>query len=237
MNVRKSDTVGSIVTRNIQAAEIFNDYNIDFCFHGDQTLEAACVEANVSIVNIIEELWELEPMNKTLPDFGGMRMDALTTYIVSTHHKYTEKQLVFIKNNIERLMREHVGSDPALTSIQKAFDELSVHLTIHMKQEEFIVFPYIRKMVKKGSTTSSMFQSVENPISNMIDDHNNEGKSLRRLDDLTHHYKVPSNGDYIYKVTYSAMKELEEDLRIHMHLENNILFPKAIHFEMALRNN
>lgn len=235
MNAKKTDTVACIVTKDLRAAEIFNNYSIDFCFHGRRTVEDLCIEKKISIADIMEELWELDTNNSTSPDFTQMEIDRLTTYIMSTHHKYTEKKLVFIRNCLDRLIREHGTRHPALALLQKTFDDLSVRLFLHMNQEEFIVFPYIKKMVRKRNASSPIFQTVETPITNMMRDHRQEGISFKRIDDLTLHYTIPKNGDYSYKVTYSALKELEEDLRIHIHLENNILFPKAIDFEKQLK--
>ena len=104
-----------------------------------------------------------------------------------------------------------------------------------MKQE-FMIFPYIKTMIKKRSSNSRMFKSIQDPIMAMKDDHDNEEKGFDILFDLTHNYRIPRKGYYVFKATYTAMKDLEEDLKIHMHLENNILFPKAINFELDLKH-
>lgn len=236
MIINKSDTVASIVTRNLQSAAIFNIYRIDFCCRGGRTLEDACVEESVSLGEILDVLWELDTKNNPLPDFGIMRIDMLADYIRRNHHKYTERKLVFIRNNIDRLIRDYESSHQELSQIQKIFDDLSIDLRIHMKQEEFMIFPYIKTMIKKRSTNSKLFKTIQDPILAMKDDHDNEEKGFDVLSDLTHNYSIPREGYYAFRATYAAMKDLDEDLKIHMHLENNILFPKAIKFELELKH-
>ena len=237
MNVKKSDTIGSIVTSNLHAATIFNYYGIDFYSHGDRTLEHACIGGNVSIESLFEDLWQMRAPVGNNPNFDRMGMTELSTYILRTHHRYTEKMLVFIKHTMDRLAGHYEEEHPNLPLIKKEFQELSVYLTVHMNHEEFIIFPYIQKMAQHKINNASVFQIIERPISAMREDHDKEVQSLITLADLTNHYAIPNNGGYPFQVTYSAMKELEEDLKIHMHLENNILFPKAIDFAHQMKNN
>jgi regulator of cell morphogenesis and NO signaling len=237
MIISKGDTVASIVTRNLQSAAVFNSYEIDFCCRGGRTLEDACIEGNVSLGEILDVLWGLDTKNNPVPDFGIMRIDMLAEYIKRIHHSYTERKLIFIKNNLDRLVRDHQSSNPELPQIQKVFEDLSMDLRIHMKQEEFMIFPYIKTMIKKRSIRSKLFKTIQDPIIAMKDDHDNEEKGFDVLSDLTHNYSIPNRGYYAFKATYAAMKDLEEDLKIHMHLENNILFPKAINLEVELKHN
>ncbi|HEU5146197.1 MAG TPA: DUF542 domain-containing protein [Chryseosolibacter sp.] len=235
MHVSKWDTVESIVTRNLKAAEIFNDYGIDFSYHGARTLERACIEGHIFVEELLEELSELKDLDKSVPDFGRMTIDALANYIQSTHHKYTDKKLVLIKNNIERLLRENNTNYFQLIKLKHTFEHLSTNLTIHMQQEEFLLFPYIKKMAKKGTLDTHIFRSIQEPIMAMQNDHDDERKGFKTLLDITHHYATPASGDLAYKTTYAAIKELEHDMRIHMHLENNVLFPREIHLENELK--
>lgn len=237
MNINKSDTIGLIVTNNHNAASIFNFYGIDFYSQGNRTLEDACIHNNIAMSSIIEDLWELRDQSGNVPDFAKMNMIELSTYILRTHHKFTEKKLVFIRNTMHRLIG-HYGEDHSnLAQVRKTFEDLSVYLTVHMKHEEFIVFPFIQKMVKAKRMNLSTFQTIERPISSMKDDHDHEVMTLKTLAELTDNFAVPAKADYTLKMTYNAMKELVEDLKIHMHLENNILFPKAIDFVSNINKN
>jgi len=236
MLINKLDTVASIVTWNLQCAAIFNSYGIDFCCRGGRTLEEACIEESVSLGEILDVLWELDTKRNPLPNFGIMRIDMLADYIKRNHHTYTEKKLIFIRNNIDRLIREHQSIHHQLGQIKEVFEDLSTDLRIHMNQEEFMIFPYIKAMVKKRNINSKLFKSIRDPIVAMQDDHDTEEKGFNILSHLTNNYTIPRRSYYAFKTTYTAMKALEEDLKIHMHLENNILFPKAINFELALKH-
>jgi regulator of cell morphogenesis and NO signaling len=236
MNIRKTDTVGSIVTQNIQAASVFNSYGIDYYAHGQRTLEEACIKENVPIVNLFEELWELDRPD-TEYEFAKMDMIRLSTYILRNHHKFAEKKVTFIKHSLTNLVSVFGEKLPYLLRIKKEFDELSLYLTVHMKHEEFIVFPYIQKMVRNSGHNLNTLQTIQRPISSMKEDHDHEVIALKKIRELTNNYQAPKRSDYALIVTYRAMKELEEDLKIHMHLENNLLFPKAIKFAECVQKS
>lgn len=235
MIVNKFETVDSIVTRNLEAAKMFNAYGIEFCSGEKRTLENACIEQNVSLTILLEELSELKAEANAFPDFGSMKIDALAAYVESIHHRYTDRKVVFIRHSIERLLRQHPDHEDQLTRLKNAFEDLAIHLRIHMRQEEFLIFPYIKSMVKKRNTVSGIFRSIQEPLSAMQGDHDHEIQTFRLLNATL--VGTPQKNFYGYKLTYSAIKELEMDLKVHMHLENNILFPRAIDFETHLKSN
>ena len=235
MNVRKTDTVGFIVTQNTDAATVFNIYGIDYYVNGEMTLEDACIENNIPIVNVFEDLWVLQNP-ETEHNFAEMDIVRLSTYILRHHHKFTEKKVTFIKHSLSKLVGLFGEGYPDLLEIRKAFDALSLYLTVHMKHEEFIVFPYIHKLARDRGHRVNTFQAIERPISAMKEDHDYEVLALKKIGALTNNYRAPGKSDYAIAVTFAAMKELEEDLKMHMHLENNLLFPKAINFARSHRN-
>jgi regulator of cell morphogenesis and NO signaling len=236
MDVSKNDTVGLIAARNFQAASIFNYYGIDFYSKGERTLEHACIDHNVAMTIILDELSELKGTQSNL-DFQRMNLMDLSVYILRTHHKFTEKKVVFIKHTLDRLSREYGHGGVNINGIKKTFEDLSTYLTVHLKHEEFVIFPFIQKMVKTGSTKFFKLGALEHPIEAMKDDHQHEVSVLKKLAALTNNYAVPANADYALKITFGAMKELEDDLKIHMHLENNILFPKAINLANTINQH
>ncbi len=234
MIVNKFETVDRIVTRNIESAKVFSAYGIEF-FSGTQiTLENACVENNVSLASLLEELSDIGPGSES-PDFNTMKIDALASYVESIHHRYTDRKVVSIRHSIERLLRLHPDDEIYLMRLKNSFEDLAIHLRIHMRQEEFLIFPYIKSMVKKRMVGSKIFRSIREPLSAMEADHSHEIQTFKMLNASL------SDGSkknfYGYKLTYSAIKELEMDLKIHMHLENNVLFPRAIDFERHLKNS
>jgi regulator of cell morphogenesis and NO signaling len=226
MNITKSDKLGSIVVRNPLAAGIFNHYGIDYYSQGKRSLEDACLDEKVPVINVLEELAALTDVAENLPDFRDMNLRTLSSYILRTHHRFTERQLVFIKKSLGRLMWTPAQTNVNVSLLNKTFQELSVYLTVHMKHEEFIIFPNIRMLDKSGGRPIAS-QTVRNLIRSMVDDHCYEAVTMARLSALTNNYMAPPKTDYAVTMTYSALRELEEDLKMHMHLENNILFPKA----------
>ena len=202
-------------------------------------MQDACNDKKVAIDGLLRQLASLSDAKaEEIPDFGDMKLIPLTKYIEKTHHKFTSDKITFVKNSLSKLILAH-PSHQELIAIKQEFDSLSDHLTIHMKREELMVFPYIRNMARFGKTAigRAVFGYIENPIMDLVNDHESEAEKLRNLGDLTNHYDVPSDGCNTYETTYQAMKELEADLFVHMHLENNVLFPKAVAVEKIFRQN
>src|SRR5688500_15765552 len=165
MDIKIMETVGSIVTQNIATAKIFDRYGIDFCCGGSKTLIEACGEKNIVIDDLIKELASMtQNVNEQSQDFTAMRLDDLTHYIEDFHHKYTSESISFVKTNINKLILVHGINHPELNLIKRIFEDMSGHLTIHMKREELMLFPYIRKMVRVGKdgVGSTVFVAVEN---------------------------------------------------------------------------
>lgn len=240
MNIQTSDTVASIVTRNLRAAQILTNHGLDFCCGGQKSLQQACEDKNIALDRLLRQLASLsDTKTEETPDFIDMNLIPLTKYIEKTHHKFTSEKILFVKSNLPKLVLTHGTSHPELPGVKQIFDALSDHLTVHMKREELMVFPYIRNMTRFGKTAigSVAFGYIENPIMDLVSDHESESEKLKNLGGLTNNYEVPADGCQTYRTTYQAMRELETDLYIHMHLENNILFPKAVAVEKVYRQN
>jgi regulator of cell morphogenesis and NO signaling len=237
MHIDKNETIGAIVTRNTQAASIFSSNGINFYTRGERSLEHACLEDKAGMAIVMEELWDLKDSKNAITDFSNMDLTDLSIYILNKHHKFAERKITFIKHTLERIERECTLSSYKIELVKKAFDDLSMYLNVHMKHEEFIIFPFIQKMVKTGHTRFSTLTDLGGPIMAMKEDHRHEVDTLHRLATVTNNYSVPKYVDYGLKVTYGAMRELEEDLKIHMHLENNILFPRAITLAVSINQN
>lgn len=161
-----------------------------------------------------------------------MKPDELTRYIERVHHRYTEDAIEWIGANLVRLVTVHGNQHPELLQVQSVFGEMRGSLAVHMKKEEFMLFPYIRKMVVAGRQAGApVFGTVASPIAVMMHEHDDDGERLRQLSALTNHYTPPDDACNTFRATYGAIKELDEDLRVHIHLENNILFPAALELE------
>jgi regulator of cell morphogenesis and NO signaling len=234
----KTEKVGAVAARDARAAQIFSRYGIDYCCGGQKSLEEACADANVPVDKVRAELETLSKKRSDKPqeDFTAMSPDALTRYIEEVHHRYTEDAVEYIGNNMIRLVSVHGNQHPELLEVQKVFGDMRGSLVVHMKKEEFMLFPYIRKMVTAGKDTGApVFGTVASPIAVMMHEHDDDGERLRQLSTLTNGYTPPNDACNTYRATYAAMKELDEDLRVHIHLENNILFPAALELEKEIR--
>jgi len=236
MNISAADTVDRVVSKSVSAAKVLSKHGIDFCSEGGKTLRDACTEANISLRKLLREISQTEELRKNTPeDVSALNIDELTDYIETYHHHFTAENIVFIKTSLNRLVRLYGERYPELVKIRDTFEDMTSVLTVHMQHEEFIVFPYIRKMAKHGKRVkSSVYRSVKSPIKGMLHDHNKGTAYLKKLGELTHHYEVPPGEGNAFKVTYAAMRELEKDLQTHIAIENEILFPKALEMEIRL---
>lgn len=235
-----SDTlVGDVVKQNLKAAPIFHENNIDYCCGGRKSISAACDEARVEPEQLIAQLKELTgPVDPDTAYINNLGLDELADYIVRRHHSYVKENIPFLKASLEKICSVHGNHHPELFEIATLFNESAGELTMHMQKEEIMLFPYIRKMAnakRDGSPINgAVFGSVSNPIEMMMSEHDNEGRRFETIADLSKNYEIPEDACNTYRATLNQLKEFEDDLHRHIHLENNILFPKAIELEKEL---
>ncbi len=232
-------TIGEIVAEDYRTAQVFKNHRIDFCCNGNRSIVEACAEKKVELGKLIEEIELVQSGNSaSTTDFKSWPLDLLADYIEKTHHRYVEEKLPVLKQYLKKLCEVHGSNHPELFEIYDEFSASAGELAAHMKKEEFILFPYIRKMVKvkgsKAALTAPNFGTVKNPVQMMMDEHTTEGDRFEKISKLSNNYTPPADGCNTYKVTYALLSEFEEDLHLHIHLENNILFPKAIEMERML---
>lgn len=222
--------VGKIVANDFRAARVLGKYGIDFCCRGGTTLTDACLMQGVDAKMVAEELSSL-PTESGEFSFSEMSPDELIDYIELNHHAYIEKAIPFLKSYLAKLCQVHGERHPELIDIRAEFEEAADALTMHMKKEELILFPYIKAMnraLTDGFELSAPhFGHVINPITMMQHEHETEGDRFRRMEALTQNYTPPADGCQTYRVAFAMLQEFQDDLHIHIHLENNILFPAA----------
>lgn len=231
--------IGEIVAKDYRTAAVFETFGIDFCCNGRRSIEEACEQKQI---NASEIYTALEAITKTtdnnINDYKTWPLDVLATHIEKTHHTYVEGKIPVLLQYLDKINRVHGARHPELDEVYNLFSASAGELTMHMKKEELILFPYIKKMVssKKHSEALSTpgFGSVQNPIQNMMHEHDNEGERFRRIEEITNGYQPPKDACATYKVSFSLLKEFQDDLHLHIHLENNILFPKAALLEKEL---
>jgi regulator of cell morphogenesis and NO signaling len=241
MQITGHSIVGEIVRANYQAAQIFENSNIDFCCGGNISINEACKRSGTDEAVLISELESvLQTEDYDSKYFESLPLDLLSNYIVERHHKYVAEKSPFIQLKLRKLCEVHGANHLELFEVNKLFDEAVGNLTMHMKKEELILFPYIGRMVNfkdNGTGASSEFGHILQPISVMMDEHQAEGDRFMKIAKITGQYQTPADGCSTYEVTLRNLEEFEKDLHRHIHLENNILFPKAIELEKELIDN
>lgn len=232
MRVTSDTPVGEVVKTNFKAATMFQANKIDYCCGGDQTISEACSKAGVEADLLIEQLEEV--LSDSDPDteyINNMELSALADYIINRHHSYVQKNIPFLKQNLDKIAEVHGDNHPELATIRDEFYESAGDLTMHMQKEELLLFPYVKQMEQAKKENKSIpappFGSVSSPIAAMMAEHENEGERYERLSKMTNGYQVPDDGCTTYEVTFKQLADFEKDLHRHIHLENNILFPKA----------
>lgn len=232
-------TISEIVAEDFRAAQVFENHKIDFCCKGNRTVAEACEEKNLDPKKILKEIDEVKQgAPSTTTDFKNWPLDLLADYIEKKHHRYVEEKTPILKQYLEKLCEVHGSNHPELFEITESFLASAGELAAHMKKEEFILFPHVRKMINRKENNHALeiphFGTVKNPVQMMMDEHTVEGERFMEIAKLSDNYTPPADACNTYKVTYAMLKEFEDDLHLHIHLENNILFPKSIELEKEL---
>lgn len=236
MKIEESQIIGELVAQNYKTASIFKKFKIDFCCNGNRTISEACSRKNLDTEILLEELQKtISEGTETNIDFNSWELDLLADYIEKTHHRYVNSKIEEIKPYLNKVARVHGDHNPELKEIELLFNHSAEELAHHMQKEEMILFPFIRNMVSLKIEEKPLlhphFGTVENPIAMMKHEHQNEGERFEKISELSNHYNPPAYACNTYKVTFALLKEFEDNLHQHIHLENNILFPKAIELE------
>jgi len=230
-------TVGEIVAADYRAAAVFERFDIDFCCGGGRLLVDACRQTAVSPDVVEQALQSLSPHDTCDgADVAGWPIDRLADHIVATHHEYVRSALPAITRWLRRLRAVHGAKHPELLSASSSFERLSVELAQHMLKEELVLFPYIRELAstRSGRVKPSPFGTVQNPIRMMEREHQEVDDEILRMRELTNGYSLPADGCSTYRVCLAELAQFESDLRRHVHLENDVLFPKAVEAERVL---
>lgn len=228
--------IGQFVADDFRTAAVFNKYGIDFCCKGDRTVAEVCDKKGLSPQTLIDELEAvLNSKADQSIDYKSWPLDLLAEYIEKKHHRYVEEKTPVLKQFLSKLCAVHGQRHPELFEINELFTASAGELASHMKKEELILFPFVKRMVKAKldnvAIQSPQFGTVGNPIAMMMEEHENEGERFRKIAELTNNYNPPADACNTYRVTFAMLDEFERDLHLHIHLENNILFPAAIKLE------
>ena len=236
MNITPNSSVGEVVKLNFKTAPLFLANKIDYCCSGKKAISEACLEVGVNPDHLIKQLEAL--VSESDPDseyINKLGLTDLIEYIIKRHHAYVTNSIPFLNTNLEKLCRVHGENHPELFRIKELFNGSAEALTQHMQKEEHMLFPYIKLLEQANKAGSplpgSPFGSVANPIAMMLAEHQNEGERFEEISKLSNNYTLPDGGCTTYDVTLKQLRDFDNDLHRHIHLENNILFPKAIALE------
>jgi len=237
----QATTIGELVASDFRKAEVFGKFGLDFCCGGSKTLKEACEKEGIDEKEVKNELDKITDRPKdNQHDFNSWDLDFLTDYIINIHHKYVKESVSMLYQYSDKVANRHGSNHPEVIKIAQLFGEIAAELKPHMEKEETILFPYIKKLAvakrENSKLENAMFGSVENPINMMMTEHENVGETMDEVHTLSKNFTPPEDACSSYQVLYSKLQEFEDDLHKHIHLENNILFPKAIKLEKELLN-
>lgn len=240
MSVSTARTVRELALEIPEATRIFEKAGIDYCCGGGKSLEQACAAANLSVDDVLDSLelaeqetrakqkdctWQTEPLAD------------LVAHINGTHHKYTREEIARLGPLFDKVVSVHGKNHPELQHVRAAFRGLAQELTMHMMKEEAVLFPYIVRMeesvIQREPVLPPPFGSVQNPVAMMMHEHDSAGEALRSMRQASAGYTPPGDACISYQTLYRALEDFEKDLHQHIHLENNVLFPRAIEMEQA----
>lgn len=239
---QKEETIGELVAKDYRKAQVFKKMGIDFCCGGKKTLTEVCNKKGIDIHQVEAELASLDQTSGSpAHNFQNWDLDFLCDYIINTHHRYVRENIPFLSEISQKVARVHGDRHPELVKVAEVFAAIASDLSMHLMKEENILFPYIKEMVLAQKTKmplpESHFGQVANPITVMEQEHEGAGEDLSEIRELTSNYALPADACTSYRILFQKLEEFENDLHQHVHLENNILFPKAIELENQLKQN
>jgi regulator of cell morphogenesis and NO signaling len=238
MNMSALKTVRELALENSAATRVFENLGIDYCCGGGQSIEEACRTANVRVDEVMRSI---EAAGRTTPAAAEDRhwqsepLAELIAHIQDRHHKYTREEITRLNPLFEKVCSVHGKNHPELLKMREVFRGLAEELTMHMMKEDRVLFPYVIRLesavTRNEPIPAAPFGAVKNPVTMMVHEHDSAGEALRALRQASNGYTPPQDGCLTFKTLFNALAEFEADLHQHIHLENNILFPRAIEME------
>jgi len=240
MNISDTNTVRDLAAGIPGATRVFENFGIDYCCGGQRTLADACQIASLPVEGLLRSLEEAERASQSGGEARDWRQETLTSlaeHIIDAHHSFTRQEIDRLEKLFEKVCSRHGARHPELFEAQRVFSQLRQDLIPHMLKEEQALFPYIARMEeavsKRRAVPAPFFGTVRNPVRMMMMEHDTAGDLLKQLRNVTKGYTAPPDGCVSFQTLYQALVALEADLHQHIHLENNILFPRAVEMEEA----
>lgn len=236
-NATQEVSIGELVAKDLRKAEVLKKFNIDFCCGGKKTLSQVCNDKQINIKDVELELEKINSTTKSASqNYNEWSLDFLVDYIMNTHHKYVKSSLPLILEYTAKVAKVHGKEHIEVITIYDLFKEAAEELNSHMMKEENVLFPYIKQLVSEKNSINEgcSFGTIKNPIRMMEHEHDVVGNIFKTIRELSSDYTPPEDACTTYKLSYKKLEEFENDLHQHIHLENNILFPKSIKLESEL---
>ena len=228
----ETTALAEIVRQDFRAGAILDGYHLDFCCGGALSLANACEQRGIDVHRVIAEIEALNPGAHETPADNPV---ALISHIISRHHNYVRQSLPRIHEHLAKAVAAHGGRHPELALIQSEFTKIAHELQQHLLKEEQVLFPYVIALAEAidgpAPLPPDMFGTIQNPIRVMEIEHQEASDRMRAIRELTHGYKAPADACNTYRLAFEELGAFGQDLRVHIDLENNVLFPKAVELE------
>ncbi len=235
-NIDRSATIGEMVSQRIERSRVFEKHGLDYCCGGGKTVTEACSEKGLDPETVFDDLERVEAEQGESPadDYTQMSLSSLVDHIVETHHAYLKQELPRLGGLMQKVVHKHGSSDERLSRVQDVFTAFAAELESHWNKEERILFPMIKSLESSTDSFELPAGVIRGPIRVMEHEHESAGSALEDIRNLTDNFTPPESACNTYRAMLDAMAKLEADTHLHIHKENNILFPKAIELEHKL---
>ena len=227
-----AQTIGDLVAKDYRTAGVFEKYGIDFCCGGKVALAAACQEKGIDLAELVREIGQVaqEPVDRS-QNYGAWELPFLADYIVNTHHAYLKENTGSIAAYTRKIAEVHGAHHPEVIEIAAIFDKIAADLELHLREEEEVLFPAIRRIAELakagGAQDAGELQALRANLTSLYHEHDEIGAAIHAIRHLARDYAIPGDVCNTFMVTYRKLKEFEADLHKHVQLEINILFLKA----------
>lgn len=226
MQSTPSTTIAELAAQSMAAVRVFEKFGIDYCCGGKRPLEAVCKEQGIDCAAVTHEIETAEQSPVSAgSDWNTTPTTQLIQHIITTHHEFLRRELPLLAARIAKVLQAHGSKDARLSAVSNTFAGLKDELLHHLDKEETILFPLILRIETTGAATPP---AVAAPISKMEAEHDSAGAALATLHELTDDFAIPAHACNTYRAMISGFNEIEADLHVHIHLENNILFPRVL---------
>jgi len=237
MTLTTTKTVRDYAIETPQTIPVFEKLGIDYCCGGNRPLDEACTAANLNLDQVLKQIESAvaEPAHPSDRELRSGALSELIAHIVRTHHVYVRTQIPEVERLTDKVYAKHGENHPELAKIRNVFHDLGQELMTHLMKEENILFPYVERMedsvIGREPVLPPPFGTVQNPVRMMEHEHDVAGIALRSLRETTNGYVPPADACTSFRALYQALENFEKDLHQHIHLENNVLFPRAVEME------